>query len=199
MAATTHATAAHPQDGLPGCSQVARLTDECWEKSVGHGPARLCCACTDALPPALLAGLGQRQRAACPLLTPACAPPYAQVRGEPRCVVQAAPLRPLGVDLCSPHGLRLAGQPGCWRDRRTLSACNSCSCADPWRTARYGRLLPSDLAWPAAPRPAGNYLSSREQACLDNCARRFLETTQFVVKYFQVGAAAGKGVRSSMC
>ncbi|GAB4814078.1 hypothetical protein N2152v2_001124 [Parachlorella kessleri] len=32
----------------------------------------------------------------------------------------------------------------------------------------------------------GNYLSSREQACLDNCSRRFLETTQFVVKYFQV-------------
>ncbi|KAK2076923.1 hypothetical protein QBZ16_005151 [Prototheca wickerhamii] len=27
-----------------------------------------------------------------------------------------------------------------------------------------------------------NYLSSRETACLDNCARRFLDTTQFVVK-----------------
>jgi len=38
---------------------------------------------------------------------------------------------------------------------------------------------------------AGNYLSSREQACLDNCARRFLDTTQFVVKYFQAKAGGG--------
>lgn len=28
-------------------------------------------------------------------------------------------------------------------------------------------------------------MSSKEQACMDNCARRFLESTQFVVKYFQ--------------
>jgi hypothetical protein len=42
---------------------------------------------------------------------------------------------------------------------------------------------------------AGSYLSSREQTCLDNCARRFLETTQFVVKYYQSKAqhAAGGG------
>lgn len=39
----------------------------------------------------------------------------------------------------------------------------------------------------------GSYLSSREQACLDNCARRFLETTQFVVKYFQSKAGASSG------
>lgn len=43
----------------------------------------------------------------------------------------------------------------------------------------------------------GSYLSSREQACLDNCAKRFLETTQFVVKYFQEKAkrAGGDGFR----
>jgi hypothetical protein len=31
-------------------------------------------------------------------------------------------------------------------------------------------------------------MSSKEQACMDNCARRFLESTQFVVKYFQAKA-----------
>jgi hypothetical protein len=40
---------------------------------------------------------------------------------------------------------------------------------------------------------AGSSLSSREQACLDNCARRFLDTTQFVVKYFQSKAPQGGG------
>ena len=39
---------------------------------------------------------------------------------------------------------------------------------------------------------AGNYLSTKEQACLDNCARRFLESTQFVVKYFQSKAGGGR-------
>ena len=38
--------------------------------------------------------------------------------------------------------------------------------------------------------PAGNYMSSKEQNCMDNCARRFLESTQFVVKYFQAKANA---------
>jgi hypothetical protein len=39
----------------------------------------------------------------------------------------------------------------------------------------------------------GNYLSNKEKSCLDNCARRFLETTQFVVKYYQSKARAGGG------
>ena len=46
---------------------------------------------------------------------------------------------------------------------------------------------------PATARPAGNYLSSREQACLDNCARRFMETTQYVVQYYQSKAGQGGG------
>ncbi|PRW39214.1 mitochondrial inner membrane translocase isoform A [Chlorella sorokiniana] len=37
----------------------------------------------------------------------------------------------------------------------------------------------------------GNYMTGKEQACMDNCARRFLESTQFVVKYFQAKANQG--------
>lgn len=37
----------------------------------------------------------------------------------------------------------------------------------------------------------GRDLSSREVACLENCARRYIETTQFVVKYFDSKANAG--------
>lgn len=39
---------------------------------------------------------------------------------------------------------------------------------------------------------AGSYLSSRETACLDNCARRFLDTTQFVVKYVVMSCCASR-------
>jgi len=47
--------------------------------------------------------------------------------------------------------------------------------------------------------PAGNYMSSKEQACMDNCARRFLESTQFVVSQcvgggWVVGGAWGGAV-----
>ena len=39
-------------------------------------------------------------------------------------------------------------------------------------------------------------MSSKEQSCMDNCARRFLESTQFVVK---VGVAGGGGGLGSAC
>lgn len=40
----------------------------------------------------------------------------------------------------------------------------------------------TDECWEKCVGNPGSYLSGREQSCLDNCARRFLETTQFVVK-----------------
>ncbi|KAL4856430.1 Mitochondrial import inner membrane translocase subunit TIM8 [Chlorella vulgaris] len=43
----------------------------------------------------------------------------------------------------------------------------------------------TDECWTKCIGNPGNYMSSKEQACMDNCARRFLESTQFVVKYFQ--------------
>ncbi|KAG7670423.1 hypothetical protein Ndes2526B_g00175 [Nannochloris sp. 'desiccata'] len=51
----------------------------------------------------------------------------------------------------------------------------------------------TDECWDKCMSSPGNSLSSREQACLDNCARRFLDTTQFVVKYFQSKASQGGG------
>lgn len=49
----------------------------------------------------------------------------------------------------------------------------------------------TDECWEKCVGNPGSYLSGREQSCLDNCARRFLETTQFVVKYFQAKAGGG--------
>ncbi|KAI3431481.1 hypothetical protein D9Q98_004533 [Chlorella vulgaris] len=46
----------------------------------------------------------------------------------------------------------------------------------------------TDECWTKCIGNPGNYMSSKEQACMDNCARRFLESTQFVVKYFQAKA-----------
>jgi len=37
----------------------------------------------------------------------------------------------------------------------------------------------------------GSYLSSREQACFDNCAKRFLDTTQYVIQRFAHQQNAG--------
>ncbi|KAL6778803.1 TIM8 [Auxenochlorella protothecoides x Auxenochlorella symbiontica] len=51
----------------------------------------------------------------------------------------------------------------------------------------------TDECWDKCMGTPGSSLSSRETACLDNCARRFLDTTQFVVKYFQSKAQAHSG------
>lgn len=50
----------------------------------------------------------------------------------------------------------------------------------------------TDECWDKCLGNPGNSLSGREANCLDNCARRFLDTTQFVVKYFQAKTAAGQ-------
>jgi import inner membrane translocase subunit TIM8 len=42
----------------------------------------------------------------------------------------------------------------------------------------------------------GTYFTGRENACLDNCAKRFLDTTQFVIKYYQ--SKAGRGQNDSL-
>lgn len=51
----------------------------------------------------------------------------------------------------------------------------------------------TDECWDKCISSPGSYLSSREQACLSNCARRFLDTTQFVVKYFASKGGGGGG------
>ena len=38
-------------------------------------------------------------------------------------------------------------------------------------------------------------MSSKEQSCMDNCARRFLESTPFVVKVGVAGGGGGAGQR----
>eukprot|EP00890_Picochlorum_soloecismus_P001507 jgi/Picsp_1/2357/NSC_05820-R1_mitochondrial import inner membrane translocase subunit tim8 len=43
----------------------------------------------------------------------------------------------------------------------------------------------TEECWNTCISSPGSYFSNREKACLDNCAKRFLETTQFVVKYYQ--------------
>ena len=45
-----------------------------------------------------------------------------------------------------------------------------------------------DTCVPGVP---GRNLSSREQACLSNCARRYLETTQMLVQYLESKASRG--------
>lgn len=53
-----------------------------------------------------------------------------------------------------------------------------------------------DTCVPGAP---GRNLSGREQACLSNCARRYLETTQMLMQYLESKAsrsAAGSGAFS---
>ncbi len=49
-----------------------------------------------------------------------------------------------------------------------------------------------DKCLPGAP---GRDLSSREQACLSNCARRYLDTTQMLVKYMETKAARSAGAQ----
>lgn len=41
------------------------------------------------------------------------------------------------------------------------------------------------ICWEKCVGTPGRDLSSREAACLENCAKRYIESTQFIVKYME--------------
>ncbi|CAK0736909.1 hypothetical protein CVIRNUC_000823 [Coccomyxa viridis] len=51
----------------------------------------------------------------------------------------------------------------------------------------------TDACWEKCIGTPGRSLSSREEACLSDCAKRFIETTQFVIQRFQSKATSGSG------
>jgi import inner membrane translocase subunit TIM8 len=40
----------------------------------------------------------------------------------------------------------------------------------------------TDVCWEKCISSPGSYLSGRESSCLENCAKRFIETTQFILQ-----------------
>lgn len=42
----------------------------------------------------------------------------------------------------------------------------------------------TDECWDKCVSSPSTYFSGKENACLDNCAKRFMDTTQFVIKYY---------------
>lgn len=48
-------------------------------------------------------------------------------------------------------------------------------------------------SWDKCTGTPGNSLSYRETACLDNCAKRFMETTQLIMQRFQQKAGRSDG------
>jgi import inner membrane translocase subunit TIM8 len=40
----------------------------------------------------------------------------------------------------------------------------------------------TDICWDKCIASPGNYLSGRESSCMENCAKRFVETTQYVLQ-----------------
>mmetsp|Transcript_5253 Transcript_5253/g.15051 ORF Transcript_5253/g.15051 Transcript_5253/m.15051 type:complete len:86 (+) Transcript_5253:234-491(+) len=47
----------------------------------------------------------------------------------------------------------------------------------------------TETCWDKCMGSPGNSLSYRESACFENCAKRFLETTQFIIQRFQQKAS----------
>lgn len=43
----------------------------------------------------------------------------------------------------------------------------------------------TDICWDKCVTSPGTYLSSKEEACLQNCAGRFLDTTQYILQRAQ--------------
>lgn len=43
----------------------------------------------------------------------------------------------------------------------------------------------TDVCWDKCISSPGNYLSSKETACLENCTKRFVEVTQFILQRAQ--------------
>ncbi|PNH00641.1 Mitochondrial import inner membrane translocase subunit Tim8 A [Tetrabaena socialis] len=40
----------------------------------------------------------------------------------------------------------------------------------------------TEVCWDTCIQSPGNYLSSKESSCLENCARRFVESTQYILQ-----------------
>lgn len=51
----------------------------------------------------------------------------------------------------------------------------------------------TSTCWDKCVGTPGRYLGSREEQCLSDCAKRFLETTQFIVQRFQQKSGGGGG------
>ena len=51
----------------------------------------------------------------------------------------------------------------------------------------------TDECWDKCVSSPSTYFSGKENACLDNCAKRFLDTTQFVIKYYNSKNARSGG------
>merc|ERR1712070_211318 len=51
----------------------------------------------------------------------------------------------------------------------------------------------TDECWDKCVSSPSTYFSGKENACLDNCAKRFMDTTQFVIKYYNSKNARGGG------
>ena len=51
----------------------------------------------------------------------------------------------------------------------------------------------TDECWDKCVSSPSTYFSGKENACLDNCAKRFMDTTQFVIKYFNSKGRSGGG------
>ena len=51
----------------------------------------------------------------------------------------------------------------------------------------------SDVCWDKCISSPGSYMSSKETSCLDNCAKRFVETTQFILQRASHKASESSG------
>mmetsp|Transcript_21095 Transcript_21095/g.58575 ORF Transcript_21095/g.58575 Transcript_21095/m.58575 type:complete len:85 (+) Transcript_21095:77-331(+) len=51
----------------------------------------------------------------------------------------------------------------------------------------------SDVCWDKCISSPGSYMSSKETACLENCAKRFVETTQFILQRASHKASEASG------
>lgn len=71
--------------------------------------------------------------------------------------------------------------------------CNKVFCSTPGCCSKLGSARPEtsctetgrwqlQTCWDKCMGSPGNYLSSRESACFENCAKRFLETTQLIMQ-----------------
>ena len=70
-------------------------------------------------------------------------------------------------------------------DTYTYARLRCCTCSHTLRCNKGGHLTIhwcAQVCWDKCMGSPGSYLSSREEACFQNCARSFLATTQFIVQ-----------------
>ena len=56
----------------------------------------------------------------------------------------------------------------------------------------------TDVCWDKCISSPGSYLSGKETSCLENCTKRFVEATQFIMQRAQHKAGAGGDASSGM-